>query len=216
MNDRVVTLDTSTHRTVQELLPWFVIDRLSRDETALVQRHLRLCTRCQADAEWHRKLQAAEPDSHAVADVERAFARLRPRLQMPRRPPGKAALSRFLQGLRRGMAPWMGWALAGQTLALAGCIALLAVRSEEGAASYRTLGAGAAAASLVATFKPDTPERELRRILQRNGAEIVGGPTDSDAYLLKVPRAHLQQSVKDLHAEPAIMLIEPLDSGNRR
>lgn len=220
MSDRIVILDTSTHRTVQELLPWFVMDRLSHDESDLVQRHLRLCTQCQADVEWQRKLQAAtRPRSNALPDPELALARLRPRLltRKPRR--SASAISRYFQKFWRGSAPWMGWVMAGQAVALAGCIFLLAVRFDNGAAAYRTLGTPGALgtdgtqANVVAMFKPTTTEAELRSILQKNGARIVDGPTVGDFYLLNVPNTQLVQTINTLHAEPAIVLVEPLASG---
>lgn len=216
MSDRIVILDTSTHRTVQELLPWFVMDRLSHDEADLVQRHLRLCTQCQADIEWQRKLQAAtRPKSNALPDVELALARLRPRL-LTRKPRRASTISRVFQKFWRSSVPWMGWILAGQAVALAGCIFLLAVRFDNGAA-YRTLGAlgtGGTQANVVAMFKPETSEAQLRGILQKTGARIVDGPTVGDFYLLNVPNAQLMQAINTLHAEPAIVLVEPLASGS--
>ena len=218
MSDRIVILDTSTHRTVQELLPWFVMDRLSHEEADLVKRHLRLCRQCQADIEWQRKLQAAmRPRSNALPDAELALARLRPRLLMRKPRRSASAVSRFFQRFRRGSTPWMGWILAGQAVALAGCIFLLAVRFDNGTAAYRTLGTretSATQANVVATFKPETTEAALRSILQKNGARIVDGPTAGDLYLLSVPSAQLTQTINTLHAEPAIVLVEPLVSGS--
>ncbi len=60
-------------------------------------------------------------------------------------------------------------------------------------------------------FKPETAERELRRILQANGAHVVDGPTVTDAYLLSVPDP--QQARARLRGEAAVALAETLDGG---
>jgi hypothetical protein len=62
---------------------------------------------------------------------------------------------------------------------------LLLARPGDDNASYRGLGAtGHAQGNVVVAFNPDTPERELRRILQAAEARVVDGPTVTDAYVL--------------------------------
>jgi anti-sigma factor RsiW len=46
-------------RKVRELLPWYVNGTLSGEELAEVERHLRRCRRCRAEAEEFRELQAS-------------------------------------------------------------------------------------------------------------------------------------------------------------
>jgi hypothetical protein len=102
MSSRIVTLDTSTHKVVQDLLPWFVTLALEDDEVTMVQEHLHVCTQCQSDVDWQRKLQAVEPDAAATAavpDIERALARLSPKLAVSPRGPQRGALPEWFRKL---------------------------------------------------------------------------------------------------------------------
>jgi hypothetical protein len=76
---------------------------------------------------------------------------------------------------------------------------------------YRVLGAAGAngMARVVVTFRPDTPEAELRRIVRASGARIVGGPTVTDAWLVGAD-GRLDPVLARLRAEPAVTLAEPL------
>ena len=101
-------------------------------------------------------------------------------------------------------------ALAAQFTVIAGLAILLAERPA--APPYRLLGdADGAGANLVVVFKPDTAEKELRRLLRANQARVVGGPTVTDAYLLAVPDP--QRARVRLRAESAVVLAEALAAG---
>ncbi|WP_229508134.1 hypothetical protein [Massilia sp. Dwa41.01b] len=81
--------------------------------------------------------------------------------------------------------------------------------------AYRLLGADAGQrSSLVVTFNPDTPERELRRIVQASGARVVGGPTVTGAWLLDT-EDEPGKTVTRLRAEPAVTLAEQLGAGGQ-
>jgi hypothetical protein len=76
---------------------------------------------------------------------------------------------------------------------------------------YELLGAAAQPqANLVVVFQPGTRESELRGILQANGARLVGGPTETDAYLLAVPGDKRDEILLRLRTEASIRLAEPL------
>jgi hypothetical protein len=90
---------------------------------------------------------------------------------------------------------------------------------EAGSGVHRYGGLGARAAapgSLVVSFDPATPERELRRILQASGARIVDGPTAAGAYVLDVAAGDAGPTLSSLRAEPAVVLAEPLADGSIR
>jgi hypothetical protein len=109
---------------------------------------------------------------------------------------------------------WLRWAVAAQWVLIAGLAVLLA-RPQEEPAAYRVLGSGASTTgNLVVVFQPNTSERDLRRILQAQGARVVDGPTVTDAYLLNVPTATRDQALQALRAESAVKLAEPLDAGS--
>ena len=109
---------------------------------------------------------------------------------------------------------WLRWTVAAQWVAIVGLGALL-LRPDTDPAPYRVLGSAASnGGNLVVIFQPTTSERELRRILQAQGARVVDGPTVTDAYLLSVPAANRDRALQALHAEPAVKLAEPLDGGD--
>ena len=212
MSGRIVQLDASTHRTVQELLPWFVADTLDGEDLAAVQAHLHQCSQCQADVDWQRKLHAAEPPSRNAPDVERALARLRPRIQASQSGSTRNVLLEILQRLLHDGTPWMRRTLAVQFVAILGLAFLLISLSHDGTSAYRALGMpkSTAAGNVVIVFKPDTAEQDLRRILRASGARVVDGPTVTDAYLLSVPSEKLAQTVDRLKSERAVTLVESL------
>ena len=55
--------------------------------------------------------------------------------------------------------------------------------------AYHALGSAPPpqSANVIAMFRADTTEHEMRKLLRANGATLVGGPTSADAYLLRVP-----------------------------
>lgn len=109
---------------------------------------------------------------------------------------------------------WLRWALAAQWVLIVGLVALL-VRPDDPAPAYRVLGnsVGNPVGNLVVMFQPTTTERELRRILQAQGARVVDGPTVTDAYLLSVPDENRERALQALRADPAVKLAEALDDG---
>ena len=70
------------------------------------------------------------------------------------------------------------------------------------------------AARLVVTFRPDTTEAELRRIVRGSGARSVGGPTVTNAWLIGAD-GQLDPVLARLRAEPAVTLAEPLSMDGR-
>jgi hypothetical protein len=110
---------------------------------------------------------------------------------------------------------WLRGALALQACLIA-VLALLLTgpQGAVGDGAYRGLGARApAAAAIVVTFRPETPERELRRIVRDSGGRVAGGPTASDAWL--IDGADTEAVLARLRAEPAVVLAEPLGAEGR-
>jgi hypothetical protein len=104
-------------------------------------------------------------------------------------------------------------------LAQGGVIVLLAAllaRPDGAGEAYRALGAVAAAqGQAVVVFRPETPERELRRIVRASGARIVDGPTVTDAWVVGIDPARVAPLLARLRAEPAVLLAEPLSAAER-
>ena len=201
----------ASHQQAQPLLPWLLAGTLDDAEQAAVEQHVSACAACQSDLAWQRQLRGASKPADDGFDADRAFAALLPRLG-PR-----AARTGMLARWRHAAAAndsWLRWA-AGAQLAVIGVLSLMLARPWTDA-GYRALGAAAqAGGNVVVTFRPETPEREIRRILQANGARVVDGPTVTDAYVLALPAAQAPAAVTRLRAEAAVTLAQPLSDGGR-
>lgn len=193
-----------THESVRQSLPWLLAGTLAPDELATAEAHLRECAECRADLEWQRKLRAAPPPPAGAFDADRAFAKLLPRLgpQAPR----IGALDRWRRAAAANGA-WLRWTAVAQ-LAAIGVLSLMLARP---AADYRAMGAAPRPqGNAVVVFRPDTPEREMRRILQASGARVVDGPTVTDAYVLALPAGQAGAALARLRSERAVTLAQPL------
>jgi len=209
------TTGAAAHRATQEALPWLLNGTLAGAELEAAQAHLRECALCRADLASLRRLReaSATPDPHC--DPERALARLMARIDTPAAGRANAPAPAPLPDPPRA-ANDPHW-LRRVALAQCGVIVLLAalLASPEGRDdAYRGLGAAPAPqGQVVVLFRPDTPERELRRIVRAGGARIVAGPTVTDAWVLAVPQAQSASALARLRAEPAVLLAEPLGAG---
>jgi len=234
MNGRIFRMDIPAHQAVQELLPWDASEQLAPDETQRVREHLQTCAQCRQDLEWERDMRAEAAASDALppgVDMESALARLMPALgaqehaapvmvtatsATPEAAPIAAGAPQRVSWWRTASAnqpSWLRWTVAAQWVLIIGLGALL-LRPDTDPAPYRVLGSAVSSgANLVVIFQPNTSERELRHILQAQGARVVDGPTVTDAYLLHVPPATRERALAALHAEPAVQLAEALDGG---
>jgi|KBSSwiStaDraftv2_1062776.scaffolds.fasta_scaffold39749_3 anti-sigma factor RsiW len=201
-------IEQDPHRETEELLPWYVTGQLDQHEREAVERHLAGCAQCEKQLRLERRL--AEELRATTPDVELGWQRLRNRIQPPpARRNRKASLAS--RAWRAASRPAVATALAAQLalVVIAGGIAAYVNQPP----AYHVLGAAPvpASANLVVVFKPDTREEQLRRLLDSNGASLVGGPTDADAYLLHVPDAARADVVTRLQARPEIVMAEPID-----
>ncbi|HWZ74109.1 MAG TPA: zf-HC2 domain-containing protein [Casimicrobiaceae bacterium] len=216
MSGRVLPFDPAAHKVADVLLPWFVNGTLDKDELAFVQQHLSECARCQREVQWLRELRAACVDGESAPGGSTVFRNLRRQLDEPRAGPGKGA---SLRRLWKRAPPWSRWAIAAQLAVIVGLGAAL-VPATDGPTLYRTLGArnapAAATGSLVVVFDPTTTESDLRRILRKAGARVADGPTQTNAYVLKVEAERRTEAMRALRAEPAVVLVEQLDPGEAR
>ena len=211
MSARVLPFDPAAHKVADVLLPWFVNGTLEKDELAFVQQHLSACARCQREVQWLRELRAACVDGEATPGASTVFRNLRRQLDEPRAGRGKGA---SLPRLWRRAPSWSRWAMAAQ-LAVIVALGAALVPATDGPTLYRTLGARNAAApttgSLVVVFDPTTTESDLRRILRKAGARVADGPTETNAYVLKVAAERRVEAAQALRMEPAVVLVEQLD-----
>jgi hypothetical protein len=214
MNGRPDPAGDAAHRTTQESLPWLLSGALGGAEGEAAQAHLGACAVCQADLARLRRLREATAIPDPQCDPERAFGRLIERIEAAQR---AAPAAPPLSALRRA-ANDPRWLRRAALLQCGAIMLLAALLAWPGPAvdAYRGLGAAhAVAGQAVIVFRPETPERELRRIVRAGGARIVGGPTVTDAYVLAFPGGQAGPVLARLRAEPAVLLAEPLGSEGR-
>ncbi|KQY18924.1 hypothetical protein ASD28_01885 [Massilia sp. Root133] len=201
------------HLDAQDALPWLANGTLAGAELERVQAHIATCAQCRADLALLRTVHAAGPGPDLDFDPDRALARLMPQLDAPPVQARTGLLQRWRDRAAANDRTWLRAAVAFQFGAIAVLAALLARPSgqPDSPASYRVLGAAGAngMARVVVTFRPDTPEAELRRIVRASGARIVGGPTVTEAWLVGAD-GRLDPVLARLRAEPAVTLAEPL------
>jgi len=205
----------AAHREAQDLLPWLANGRLDGAELQRVQAHLDTCATCRADLDTLYALQDVADLPPPGLDVDKAFARLLPQLDAVAPADAAPVIPGWRTRLAANDGRWLRAAVGLQFCAIVVLGALLVRPSADTQMAaqddaYRVLGAEAGTDGIVAvTFKPDTPEHELRRILAASGAHIVGGPTVTGAWMLGSAQAPADVAAR-LRTESAVTLAEPL------
>jgi len=205
----------AAHREAQDLLPWLANGRLDGAELQRVQAHLDTCATCRADLDALCTLQNVGDLPLPDLDVDKAFARLLPQLDAVAPADAAPVIPGWRTRLAANDGRWLRAAVGLQFCAIVVLGALLVRPSADTQMAaqddaYRVLGAEAGTDGIVAvTFKPDTPEHELRRILAASGAHIVGGPTVTGAWMLGSAQAPADVAAR-LRTESAVTLAEPL------
>lgn len=217
--DRQADTHDARHREAQEALPWLANNTLAGPELERIQSHLLACAACRADLALMHTLRTAGAEMDLDCNPEHALARLLPRLgpptpSVPAAPASEAGpAQRWRERIAANDRSWMRVAIVAQCCVIAVLAVLLAGHGSTagtGSDAYRALGSGAAStARLVVVFRPETPERELRRIVRANGARIVGGPTATNAYLLDTDWDS-RAALASLRKEAAVSLVESL------
>jgi hypothetical protein len=217
MNSHPARTGPAAHQAVQQLLPWLLAGTLDSAELAMTRLHLQTCAQCQADLAWQRKLRAAAPAPDAAFDADRGFAQLLPLLGPhpgPQTSSSRIGVPNRWRKMAAANSAWLKWTAVAQ-LAVIGGLSVMLARPGIDAAGYRAMGGpgGATkggAGNAVVVFRPDTHEREIRRILQANGARVVDGPTVTDAYVLALPPSQAASALARIRAESAVTLAQPL------
>lgn len=210
----VVALERDPHAAALALLPWYGRGQLDDDEMREVQAHLQGCPACRAESEAEQTLQALRrlpPPATALGaagDVEAGLARLRARI-------GERTAAAPRPARLVGAPRWLGWVLGlqGGTIAV---MLLLLIAPRPDVPAYRVLAAPLpSSAQALVMFRPAASERQIREALQASGATLVGGPTESRAYVLQLPREGRQEALLRLRRQPIVTLVESLQAEAR-
>jgi hypothetical protein len=208
------------HQQVQILLPWYVNDTLDEIETETVEVHLAECAECRRDLEGEKKL--GVESSLASMDVDQGWAAMRERIAstglipiLPNSLRTNITPLRRKSILRRSIP--LGWATAAQAAALVLIVGGVRMTRPPLEPVYHALGAApvSAAGNVIVIFRPEATERELREALTGSRASLVGGPTDSNAYILHVDGATRASALTALRANSHVVLAEPIDGLDR-
>ena len=214
MTGPIFPLRGDTHAQVQSRLPWFVTDRLDSSDKALVEAPLDKCGECCSAASVERRLREKVRD--LPVDVERGWALMDARLDAPppRRNRNRQQAPRLGRDRRSlgGRPP--GWVMAAQAAAVAAVLGL-AFRPAAPPAAQRAPGSAPAVAAgkLLAIFRPETPESDLRAALQDGHARLSDGPSAAGAYVLHVAPKDMAQALETLRGRRGVVLAEPIDGG---
>ena len=208
MSDIIQTM-IEPHHEAEELLPWYVTGQLGLEEQALVEEHVSSCAHCRRQLAFERRM--IDEFASMAPEVESGWARLRRRLELEKR------VSLWDRIALDAGAAWQTFtrpafaALAVAQLAFLSIAGTLVYSLSQ--PSYQALGSAPPpqSANVIAMFRADTTESELAGLLRANGASLVGGPTPTDAYLIRVPASSRQVTLERLRADSHVLMAEPID-----
>ncbi len=216
MPNRIET-EVRPHHDAEELLPWYATGQLERDETALVEQHLSNCAHCRRQLAFERRM--VDEFAAMTPEVDSGWARLKQRLEAPHEPQVVVVPhERWRDKVANDAAAlWQTFSrpaiatLAAAQVAFVGIAGTLLYTLSQ--PSYQALGSAPPpqSANVIAMFRADATESEISQLLRSNGAALVGGPTPTDAYLLRVPAASRQSALTRLRADRHVLLAQPID-----
>jgi anti-sigma factor RsiW len=210
------------HETVWELLPWHAKGTLEAPDAVAVEDHLTRCHSCREELARCRQLAASLPDRDTwapdAADVARLWARieaLEPAAARATRGRRAGGLGARLAVLLAGPSP-LRWALAAQAalIVLLGAALLwpaLAPRPDYHTLSRPEQSPDGPRVRIV--FAEDATEPEMRALLHQIGGAIVGGPSTTGVYTVRIARGSADGPTRALEAaraHPKVRLAEPV------
>lgn len=201
---------TNEHEKIEMLLPWFVTGQLDANEMVQVNAHVLACPECQLLLCQEYQLKKD------VASIPVALPRFgMPTNMVSRRP---SIGSSAWETTRRAVSRWSTKPLRVAAFATAQAAMLLIVfqfaqPTTEPSAEYRTLSSDdvASKANALVMFNPGTREADFRAILVNANAIIVGGPTEGNAYYLRIEPASRRSALESLRGNSKILLAQPID-----
>lgn len=217
-------IETRDHDYVWELLPWYVNESLSPDETHEVEAHMENCPVCQSEVARCKDLSLsvkANPQKTRTPSAPH-FAKVLANVDAYENRQMKS------QGSPGWFAKWLPWLGATPrparfTLAFQGALVValattLLVRSFVPTQGYQTLSNPAEpsvtrAQQVRLVFAEDITEKELRGLLLEIPARFIAGPTALGVYTVAVDASTsnarpIQHALAQLRAHPKVRLAE--------
>lgn len=208
MPDIIQTM-VEPHHEAEELLPWYVTGQLDLEEQALVEEHVSSCAHCRRQLAFERRM--IDEFAAMTPEVESGWARLKRRIEPQQRASWWDKVARDAEAAWQTFTRPAVAALAAAQLAFVAIAGTLLVSLSQ--PSYQALGSAPPpqSANVIAMFRADTTESQLADLLRSNGASLVGGPTPSDAYLLRVPASSRPAALARLRSDRHVLMAEPID-----
>ena len=209
MHDPALNL-AEPHHDAEELLPWYATGQLDDHDVALVEHHLSSCAHCRRRLAVERRM--IDEFDQLSPEIDSGWARLRQRIEV-RQP--RESLWNKLRGQAAEL--WQGLsrpAIATLAVAqLAFVVAAGAILLSLSRPDYRALGSAPApsSANVIAMFRAETTEAQLRNLLRSNQASLVDGPTVGGAYLLRVPASSRAAVLARLRGNRQVLMAQPID-----
>lgn len=214
-----VQSETAPHHDAEELLPWYATGQLEGAELALVEEHLSDCAHCRRQLAFERRM--VDEFAELTPEIDGGWERLKQRLGTPAAAPVRQASrpreSWWDKAARDAASVWQTFT---RPAVAAVAFAQLAILVVAGSAlyslsqpSYRALGSAPPpqSANVIAMFRADTTESQMRELLRGTGASLVGGPTPTDAYLLRVPVRSRDAAIARLRTDRHVVMAQPID-----
>ncbi|MBV8783572.1 MAG: zf-HC2 domain-containing protein [Gammaproteobacteria bacterium] len=201
-------------------LPWLANGRLTLEERAEVEAHVRGCPECARELATQRSLQGllSAPDTVSYAAAP-SFRKLLQRIDAA---PAAAADSAAPKPRHRlaphaWRPPGLAWAATFVLTVSLGLMVATTYRWSQPAYRVTTTAAAPASAVLHVAFERSLPVGEVGEVLQRAGARVVEGEGGSGVFGVvpatangPVDRAQLAALAARLHRDPRVRWIEPL------
>ena len=213
-----IETEIQPHHDAEELIPWYVTGKLEGDDLAFIEDHLSSCAHCRRQLAFERNM--VEEFAGLTPEIDTGWARLKERLKTPEPilSPNRAPVRQGWNSIRSDAASF--WqtltrpavaALATAQLAFVGIAGTVLFSLSQ--PSYQALGSTPPpqSANVIAMFRADTTESQMRDLLRANGATLVGGPTAADAFLIRVAPAMRGQAVARLRSDRHVLMAQPID-----
>lgn len=213
--------ETAPHHDAEELLPWYATGQLEGAELALVEEHLSGCAHCRRQLAFEQRM--VDEFAELTPEIDSGWARLKQRLEAPAPPRRQASRPRESWWDRAARDAASVWQTFTRPAVAAIAFAQLAILVVAGSAiyslsqpSYRALGSAPPprSANVIAMFRADTTESQMRDLLRGTGASLVGGPTPTDAYLLRVPDRSRDAAIERLRTDRHVVMAQPIDGAS--
>jgi anti-sigma-K factor RskA len=212
---------------IELLLPWYAAGALGEREARAVEAALANNPDLASRLEWARDEFAAETALNDAAgappdgDMAALFAKI-DALPAPRRQAAAASglgsrIGEFLAALSPRALAWSAMAAALAIVLQAGLLAGLMIR-ENSSTGYQTASvpneAAADGSYVLIRFQPQVSAADIAAFLQTNKLSIVGGPTTSGLYRVRVAATKLAPDefarlVKSLQSDKVINFLAP-------